>query len=74
MRAGERAIEHAEAMVALERDVAISRIRRAIGEPGSRHCATCGEAIEPERRAAMPSARRCTDCQEGHERAGKRGW
>jgi RNA polymerase-binding transcription factor DksA len=72
--AGDRAIERAEAMVSLERDTAIAGIRAQLAEPGSRDCIGCGEEIPSERRAAMPSARRCADCEIGRERAAKRGW
>lgn len=71
--AGARAIEHAEAMVALENDVAIAEIRESLARPGSQYCMSCGDEIEPKRRAAMPSARRCADCQSRIEQAAKRG-
>ncbi|MGE4529248.1 MAG: TraR/DksA family transcriptional regulator [Rhodospirillaceae bacterium] len=32
-------------------------------------CADCGVPIEPERLDALPTARRCIDCQAKHERA-----
>lgn len=72
--AGNRAIERAEAMVDLEREQQIAGIRRYLSEPGSARCGDCGEMISSERRAAMPSARRCADCEARRERAAKRGW
>lgn len=72
--AGERAIEQAEAMVTAERDKAIADIRGKLAEPGADACDDCGEDIPKERRDAMPSARRCTTCEERRERAAKRGW
>lgn len=72
--AGERAIEQAEAMVTAERDKAISDIRAQLAEPGADDCGDCGERIPKERRAAMPSARRCATCETRRERAAKRGW
>lgn len=72
--AGERAIEQAEAMVSLEREQAIAGIREALERPGADTCADCDEEIAAERRAAMPSARRCAECESSRERAAKRGW
>ncbi|MGB3793465.1 MAG: TraR/DksA C4-type zinc finger protein [Sphingopyxis granuli] len=71
---GNRAVEHAEAMVDLERDTAVAGIRRGLTAPGSANCCDCGEDISPERRAAMPSARRCANCQQRRDRVAKRGW
>lgn len=34
-------------------------------------CCDCGDPIEPERRAALPFARRCVDCQDREETRGK---
>jgi phage/conjugal plasmid C-4 type zinc finger TraR family protein len=72
--AGERAIEQAEAMVAAERDKAIGDIRARLAEPGADACEDCGDEIPAQRRAAMPSARRCAACETRRERAAKRGW
>jgi phage/conjugal plasmid C-4 type zinc finger TraR family protein len=72
--AGERAIEQAEAMVQAERDKAIADVRAKLAEPGSEDCEDCGEEIPKQRRDAMPSARRCADCESRRERAAKRGW
>lgn len=74
MHAGKRAIEHAEAMVALECDVAINRIRATLAAPGSVNCGDCGDAIDAGRRAALPSVRRCVSCEEHREMRKKRGW
>lgn len=72
--AGERAIERAEAMVTAERDKAIADIRAQLAEPGADACQDCSDEIPKERRAAMPSARRCATCETRRERAAKRGW
>jgi phage/conjugal plasmid C-4 type zinc finger TraR family protein len=74
MHAGNRAIERAEEMVAMERDTAIARIRGTMASAGSELCEDCGDAIEAMRRAAMPSARRCASCQERFELKKRRGW
>ncbi|WP_432769792.1 MAG: TraR/DksA family transcriptional regulator [Sphingopyxis sp.] len=72
--AGNRAVEHAEAMVDLERDTAIAGIRAQLAKPGAPDCGDCGEQISKERRVAMPSAQRCAICEDRRERAAKRGW
>lgn len=72
--AGDRAIERAEEMVDLERATTIAGIRQRLSEPGSDNCAVCGEEISAQRRAAMPSARRCASCETRRELAAKRGW
>ena len=72
--AGERAIEQAEAMVTAERDKAIADIRALLAEPGADDCEACGNMIPKGRREAMPSARRCAECETLRERAAKRGW
>lgn len=74
LHAGNRAIEHAEAMVDLERERQIASVRKHLAEPGSASCGDCGDEIPAERRAALPSARRCADCETRRERAAKRGW
>lgn len=68
MNLTERDIESAEAMVGLERDEGIARIRSSLACIGGADCIDCGSAIPPERRSAMPSARRCVTCQTRHER------
>jgi phage/conjugal plasmid C-4 type zinc finger TraR family protein len=65
---GERAIEAAEAAVNLETSQAIAGISAALSAPGSDDCADCGEPIPAQRRAALPSARRCVDRQSSFER------
>lgn len=65
---GERAIEAAEAAVALEADATIAAISAGLAETGSEECDACGDEIPAERRSALPSARRCVDCQAQIER------
>lgn len=72
--AGGRAIEQVEAMVALERDCVVAGIRGQLRIAGSNHCNDCGDEIGKARCAAMPSARRCFDCEQAIETAKKRGW
>lgn len=68
MESTERQIEAAEAMVERERDDAIARIRAELVLKGDEFCIGCGEPIEPARRAALPSAMRCIQCQRAYER------
>ena len=74
MHAGERQIEAAEASVALERDTAIARIRGGLAEEGEDVCISCDGPIGAARKAALPSACRCFDCQAEHEKRGHRGY
>lgn len=74
MRSGEREIESSEAMVEQERQAAVARARHQLATVPTPDCVDCGEPIDAGRRAAMPLARRCRDCQGARDRAAKRGW
>ncbi len=63
----ERLLEAAEHSVALERDARLAGIRASLGEQGEDVCVCCDEPIEAERRAVMPSAARCVECQRAYE-------
>jgi len=73
MRSGEREIESSGAMVEREREAAIARARAGLATVPAAECVDCGEPIGAARRAAMPLARRCRDCQGQRDRAAKRG-
>ena len=45
------------------RDAAIARIRNGLAEQGEDLCVACDTEIPAPRRAALPSADRCVDCQ-----------
>ena len=64
---GERGLERAEAFERLEKDSAVARIRNNLAGLGEEFCIACGERIEEARRLALPSARRCIDCQTAKE-------
>lgn len=68
MKASERMIEAAAAMVERERDDAIARIQSGLAEEGEDICVSCDEPIEAARKAALPSAERCIHCQSEFER------
>lgn len=67
MDLGERGLERAEAFERLEKDGAIARIRHNLTGLGETFCLGCGDRIEEARRIALPSAKRCVDCQAAHE-------
>ncbi len=68
MDIGERGLERAEAFEQLSKDAAVARIRNNLVGLGEEFCLSCGERIEEARRAALPSAKRCIDCQEKLEK------
>lgn len=69
MDLGERGLERAEAFERLSNDAAVARIRNNLAGLGEEFCLGCGERIEEARRLALPSAKRCIDCQADRERA-----
>lgn len=71
---GSREIEMAEEMVTREAETGVARIRGSLAAAGLADCEDCGGPIEPLRRAALPSARRCADCQRQSETSKRRGW
>ena len=68
MELGERAIESSGAFAEAERDREIERAKAKLALEGNAFCQGCGEEIPPARRAALPSATRCIDCQTKLER------
>jgi phage/conjugal plasmid C-4 type zinc finger TraR family protein len=69
MHASNREVENAERAIERDRDLAVDRIRRDLELQGETDCRDCGDPIDTARLMALPSARRCFDCQEAHERA-----
>lgn len=65
---GERGLERAEEFERLSSEAAITRIRNNLEGLGEEFCLGCGDRIEDERRAALPSAKRCIGCQSSHEK------
>lgn len=66
---GERGLQRAEAFERISTDAAVARIRNNLTGPGEEFCLTCGDQIEQSRRTALPSAKRCVDCQGKREKA-----
>ncbi len=56
-------IERAAQYVEAENARMIAEARAALATSGTAECIECGREIEPKRRAAHPSARRCVECQ-----------
>lgn len=69
MQGAGRSLEAAEAFEEQERQRRIQQISAGLKRPGESECTDCGEVIDPRRRAAMPSARRCLACQTSSERS-----
>ena len=46
--------------------VLTARARMPVGE-GTTHCVECGDEIPEKRRAALPAARTCVQCQSGRD-------
>ncbi|WP_435656068.1 TraR/DksA C4-type zinc finger protein [Brucella pituitosa] len=63
------ALELADLRAEQERERGIKAAQQALLQEGREDCVACGAAIEPERREAMPSARRCVECQTELEKA-----
>ena len=61
-------VDEAQAVELLFRAAALRRAAPARERSGREDCIDCGETIAPERRAALPEAERCVDCQRRHER------
>jgi RNA polymerase-binding transcription factor DksA len=53
--------------VARHADEGVYQAQQALAQTGCADCLECGEAIAQQRRLAVPSAQRCTDCQGTHE-------
>lgn len=72
VKLGNFAHELADLRAEQEREAGIQAARKALATQGSRVCVGCGEEIEAERRAALPSAKRCLQCQQRLERFRRR--
>jgi phage/conjugal plasmid C-4 type zinc finger TraR family protein len=62
-----RDYDHADRLADLERTAGVHDATSALRAPGRTHCRDCNDPIEAFRRAALPSADRCVDCQSEHE-------
>ncbi|MFD1792092.1 TraR/DksA C4-type zinc finger protein [Ochrobactrum teleogrylli] len=69
--AGNKAHELADLRAEQEREAGVAAVQTELSRKGSNICISCGDDIELERRAALPSARRCIQCQQQLERQGK---
>jgi RNA polymerase-binding transcription factor DksA len=53
--------------LACHADEGVYQAQQALAQKGCADCLECGEAIAQQRRLAVPSAQRCTECQGMHE-------
>lgn len=68
MKISNLAFELADLRAEQERQAGIAKARHALRGAGEVNCIDCGEEIEATRRQVMPSAIRCIECQQQHER------
>lgn len=66
-------IDWANDLAMREREDGARAATDALRETGTETCLDCGDLISPERKAAVPSARRCSLCQTERERLNKVG-
>lgn len=60
--------DDAQALDERVRHACIAHVRAQVQSEGADDCIDCGDPLNAERRAAMPSACRCVACQELFER------
>jgi len=72
VHSSERGLERAEGFERQQGELRIARIRGSLTLTGDEFYEDCGDAIGMRRRAALPSATRCVECQARHE-GGARG-
>ncbi|WP_244431187.1 TraR/DksA C4-type zinc finger protein [Mesorhizobium hungaricum] len=72
VKLGNFAFELADLRTEQERETGIRAAQAALAGHGSSTCVVCHEEIEPERRQALPSAKRCLACQQRLERFKRR--
>lgn len=63
MKLDETTFELAEIKIEAARSSGIKKSQEALAKNGKERCVDCGKRIDPKRRAALPSAIRCTTCQ-----------
>lgn len=63
MKLDETTFELAEIKTEAARVSGIKKAQEALTKRGKERCVDCGKRIDPKRRAALPSAIRCTKCQ-----------
>ena len=68
----ERLLEAAGELEERRRDFEVKRIRQELTLHGDEFCRACGDPIGEARRAALPSATRCVECQATLERMSRR--
>jgi len=66
------ALELADLRAEQERERGIKAAQQALLQEGRDDCAGCGAEIEAQRREALPSARRCIECQTAFEKGNRK--
>jgi len=69
----ENQFELAQKIEEAARKAGIEEAHRACAGKGSPDCVDCDEPISAKRRAAVPYAKRCAECQTTYERERKNG-
>ena len=59
--------DRAALTIAQQTDEGLYHMRQALQAKGCKDCKDCDEPIPDSRRASVPSAQRCIDCQKRHE-------
>ncbi|MBI1262968.1 MAG: TraR/DksA family transcriptional regulator [Rhizobiales bacterium] len=64
-------VDRAQELELRQRNVAVAALQAKLNAPLVivENCIECDDEIEPERRAVMPSARRCIECEQRREQA-----
>lgn len=59
--------DRADMLAARERESGIRAANAAVSGGGFSHCIDCGLPIDPARRRALSSVKRCFECQQTYE-------
>jgi len=57
-------VDRADIEIEREKQRELNRIAQSLEESGIIDCIDCGDEIPEDRREAMPSAKRCMDCED----------
>ncbi len=68
MEGGNKGHDLADLRAEQEREAGILDAHNALQQSGFAICVSCGDDIDEDRRAALPSAKRCLECQVRLER------
>lgn len=60
-------VDMASQLAENERTALAQAVSAKLVAVGAVHCIACGDPISAKRKAAVPSSKRCVECQEDHE-------